>query len=307
MFCANRNLNFFEGVASDESTRSYFLADGSAEDFCQAVRNIASNWDIQGWDLATAEQAMLELIALFRDGSQSLQPLDTPYHDLRHTLQVVLCWCRMVDRLLAVESPAPIQGRLLQLGFYAALYHDSGYLKDRCDTSGTGAKLAAIHERRSCSIACRQLMDLLADDTQARALQRMIVATGPRVLMDAIPFSCEQERQLAQILASADFLAQLGDPDYPARLSWLYREMCEAESVRRFPRALPQLKDVDAFRAATPPFWSNFVWPHLQGACASVHRFLNDPYPGGKNPYLQAVERNLMVVAGYSPATDETI
>lgn len=307
MFCANRNLNFFNVVPSDESTRHYFLANGSVEEFRQAVLDLTSRWDIEGWDCSAADEALMELTDLFAKGSQFLQALDTPYHDTRHTLQVVLCWCRMVDRFLVLNPDNGLSGRLLQLGFNAALFHDSGYLKDHDDGNGSGAKLAAIHERRSCRFARDNLAKRLLSDSEVKSLQRMIVATGPRALIPAIPFSCENERRLGQMLASADFLAQLSDPDYPQKLVCLFNETREAESRRHFPRSLPQLESIDAFRAATQSFWSDFVRPHLDGACGAVHRYLNQPYPDGENAYLQAIAKNLQIVGGFSPEVDRKI
>jgi hypothetical protein len=84
----------------------------------------------------------------------------------------------------------------------------------------------------------------------------------------------------------------------------------------RFPRARPMLgkrrmRSMSAMAAAretalppftylsrsakrnTPSFWENYVLPKIKADFGSLHVFLNDPYPDGPNPYLQAIQGNL--------------
>lgn len=257
---------------------------------------MTASWTDKGWSWPAAESVLLKVHQLFKNGSATLEPLDTPYHDARHTLQVLLCWCRIVDAHQGHREGERIPGKLLLTGYYAALFHDSGYLKDRGDSEGTGAKLSAIHERRSCAIASAFLTEASAADIDRAALARMIVSTGPRAALPAIPYKSADERLLAQMLATADFLAQLSDPNYPRKLACLYEELREAEAARHFPQSLAQLENINAFRAATPPFWKSFVRPHLDRDCAAVYRWLNTPYPDGPNPYFDQIEQNLRFI-----------
>ena len=59
-------------------------------------------------------------------------------------------------RHLANTHPQITQ-RLFQLGVIAILMHDTGYLKKRGDTEGTGAKYTFVHVIRSCAFAASYL------------------------------------------------------------------------------------------------------------------------------------------------------
>ncbi len=302
LICANRNLNFFKAVPPESSVLRYFLADASVDQYRRELKSLTASWTETGWSWDAADSALLKVHQLFEKGSATLEPLDTPYHDARHTLQVLLCWCRIVAAHQRHREAPRIPGELLLAGFYAALFHDSGYLKDRGDSEGTGAKLSAIHERRSCAIASDFLADRPSAEINRTALARMIVSTGPRAVLPAIPYKSTDERLLAQMLATADFLAQLSDPNYPHKLAYLYEELREAEAARHFPQSQAQLKNINAFRTATPPFWRTFVRPHLDRDCAAVYRWLNTPYPDGPNPYLNQIEQNLRFIRGTDSA-----
>src|ERR1700753_3434010 len=68
------------------------------------------------------------------------QAVDAQYHDFEHTLQGTLCMARLLrGRHLAGTHPQLTQ-RMFQLGMLAILLHDTGYLKRRNDSQGTGAK-----------------------------------------------------------------------------------------------------------------------------------------------------------------------
>ena len=43
----------------------------------------------------------------------------------------------------------------------------------------------------------------------------------------------------------------------------------------------------------TPFFWDNFAKIKLERDFLGLHRFLNDPYPDGPNPYIERIEANI--------------
>src|SRR6266446_5993836 len=85
------------------------------------------------------------------------QAVDARYHDFEHTLQGTLCMVRLLrGRHLAGAQPI-LTPRLFQLGIIGILLHDTGYLKTRDDTEGTGAKYTVTHVNRSAEFAARLL------------------------------------------------------------------------------------------------------------------------------------------------------
>ena len=87
------------------------------------------------------------------------QAVDTRYHDFEHTMQGTLCMAQIMHgRFRAVARPAATE-KNFQLGLLAILLHDTGYLKKRDDTQGTGAKYTAIHVSRSAEFAAKLLTE----------------------------------------------------------------------------------------------------------------------------------------------------
>lgn len=231
--------------------------------------------------------------ALFRGEIAPYQAIDTHYHDFEHTLQVTLCWARLVAAWLKAHAPTHLHDCHFQQGLAAALLHDSGYLKTVDDTEGTGAKYTLIHESRSCRVARTILSSMDWDADAILSVQRMIAATGPSSVIEAIPFQRPTEKFLAQALASADFLAQLADPRYMEKLPGLYAEFVEAAHYRKLPKQQWPYQSYESLVHQTPKFWNTVVFPKLHHELGALYLYLNAPYPDGPNPYLRQALQNI--------------
>lgn len=221
------------------------------------------------------------------------QASDMAYHDLEHTLQVTLCWARMFSALKEHRADIPVTYADFLLGAAACLLHDTGYLKETDDPAGTGAKYVLIHEHRSCQISRRFLMRMQWPDSAISVVQRMIASTGPRAVIDGIPFISPTEKILAQMLATADFLAQMSDPAYVDKLPSLFKEFEEFDRLRGLSQTERPFPNLDTLISSTPQFWYQFVLPRLKGDYGSVYKLLNSPYPDGPNVYIQHAEANI--------------
>lgn len=222
------------------------------------------------------------------------QAVDARYHDLEHTLQGTLCLARLLRcRQLAGAQP-PLTREMFQLGLLAILLHDSGYLKQRGDMEGTGAKYTITHVMRSAEFAAVLLGEKGFDATDIRAVQNMIRCTGVNARLDEIPFQNELEKTVGFALATADLLGQLAAEDYVDKLPTLYAEFAEAASFSKdkthFICSYSSARDL---MQKTPEFWSGYVRPRLEREFCGLYRFLNDPYPSGPNYYVQRIEANI--------------
>ncbi len=221
------------------------------------------------------------------------QASDMAYHDLEHTLQVTLCWTRMFHSLKVNRPEVPATYADFLLGVAACLLHDTGYIKETDDPAGTGAKYVLIHEHRSCQIARRFLLSQRWPDSAIAVVQRMVAATGPRAVIDGIPFASPTEKALAQMLATADFLAQMADPLYLKKLPALFKEFEEFDRLRGASQTERPFPSLDTLVSSTPRFWYQFVLPRLKGDYNGMYRLLNQPYPDGPNAYLMQAETNI--------------
>ncbi|MBK8000108.1 MAG: HD domain-containing protein [Verrucomicrobia bacterium] len=262
---------------------------------------------------AVEEQARLTYLRLFPDADPSFitqsfdwarqcfsgqvgeyLPIDARYHDFEHTLQGTLCLIRLLEgRHLAHAKPLVDQHRF-NLVLLAILFHDTGYLKRRDDTDGTGAKYTLTHVVRSADFARDFLSSRGFSASDIEAIRNMISCTGVNANLQAIPFRDDLERTLGYALATADLLGQMAAPDYVEKLPILYQEF--AEAVRHDgPKAgrLASYRDADELARNTPSFWQNYVLPKINSDFDKLYQFLSVPYPHGTNSYVAAIEKNL--------------
>lgn len=243
--------------------------------------------------------ALVDLVdELFAGQVWNYQPIDLRYHDLAHTSQASHCYLAHLEGYLRAERLATVP-RELELGFAAILFHDTGFLKARGDDQGTGAKYTHCHVLRSSALAASILPELGLEREEIEDVVGMIRCTGLNGRPGKSTFGSDLARLGACMVATSDFLGQMAAPDYVERLPLLFAEFEEADDYNRVPKAKRMFSSAAQLVAGTPGFWQNFVRPRLEAEFAGVYRYLALPAPSRRNPYLDAVERNVArVIAG---------
>jgi len=235
------------------------------------------------------------------------QPIDALYHDLEHTLQGSLCMARLLRNRHGTNAQPRLTRRMFELGLLAILMHDTGYLKKRDDTEGTGAKYTLTHVDRSIQFA-GQLMhsqDYPVEDILA--VQNMIRCTGVNVKLDSIQFQNQLERVVGFCLGTSDLLGQMAAADYVDKLPILYSEFAEAASYNE-----GKMKAGGFFASAqdlmqkTPLFWEKYVQQKIDHDFLGVFRFLNVPYLDDTNSYLERIDANIARLRRQLAATGMT-
>ena len=126
--------------------------------------------------LAVAAQVRTDYLAMFPEGERRFVPrafswaldcftgrdreylpIDARYHDLEHTLQGTLCLSTLLRGRHEDGTEPRLACKTFELSLLAILLHDTGYLKRRDDTAGTGAKYTLTHVSRSCDFSERLL------------------------------------------------------------------------------------------------------------------------------------------------------
>lgn len=234
------------------------------------------------------------VIDCFSGGNPNYLPIDARYHDVEHTLQGTLCFARLLrNRHLAGVEPR-LDGDQFELGLLAMLLHDTGYLKRKGDSEGTGAKYTPIHVRRSAEFAAECLAMKGFSGDEVRGIQSMIQCTGIGAEPEKIPFRNDWERILGCALGTADLLGQMAAPDYVDKLPVLFEEFAEAARHNDGRNtALTCFKNADELVQKTPDFWETYVRPRLDECLDGLYRFLAEPYPDGPNPYFERIEANI--------------
>jgi hypothetical protein len=183
---------------------------------------------------------------------------------------------------------------MVELGLLAILFHDTGYLKKKSDSAGSGAKYTAVHVSRSIAFAAEFLSRQGIAPREIMAVQNMIRCTGVNANVQTIPFQSETERLMGYALGTADLLGQMADSAYVEKLPILYQEFAEASGFDPgHSHGLREFTSADDLVRKTPAFWYNYVLPRIKTDFGGLYTFLNEPYPDGLNAYLQSVEENI--------------
>lgn len=225
-------------------------------------------------------------------------PNDLKYHDYEHTLQASACFADILAGRHAALPAERFSDRQSELGLAAILLHDTGYLRLRSDTEGTGAKYTYAHVLRSCSFAASLLPVVGVSGDELDIVLGAIRSTGPSSDIKKISFNNDSERLISCMVVTADYLAQMAAADYPGELDFLYREFEESDDFLHVPPEKRMFKSAADLKRRTPGFWEHFVKPKLTGDYQSVYRFLEQP--DGSNPYLEAIDHNLKIIAQHA-------
>lgn len=201
-------------------------------------------------------------------------------------------------RLLQARHETGVQPvltqRMFELGLLAILLHDTGYLKRKGDTEGTGAKYTVVHVTRSAEFAANFLTLQGVCPSEIKSVQNMIHCTGVDAVLKDLPFQEELERVVGFVLGTADLLGQMAAPDYVEKLPILYSEFAEAaQDDGSKGKAVSMFSSAGDLIRKTPGFWEKFVLPKLDRDFAGVYRFLNRPFPSGSNEYIEKIEANI--------------
>ncbi len=231
---------------------------------------------------------------LFTGGYLDYQANDLKYHDFRHTLQVTVAY---VDLFAARQTSGepPFTHRQFELGLAIALLHDSGYLKLRSDREGTGAKYTFCHVLRSCALAASYLPTLGVKAEEIDIVLGAIRCTGPSTTGMGLRFNRRDDHVLASMVASADYLGQMAATDYPDELELLFNEFTESDTFLGIPTSQRFFKSAHQLITGSRLFWEQVVKHKLDDDFLGVYRFLTRS--DGNNPYLDAIEHNLGVIA----------
>jgi hypothetical protein len=248
--------------------------------------------------LGKADDAWTSLELAFAGDHPNFEAIDAPYHDLDHTLRATTCYAELVVKNLQTPDYGSLPLEIAELGFIAILFHDTGYLKNKGDLNGTGAKYAFKHVNRSKVFANEWMLQNGFNQQARTEVQSMIQTTDFSTHTSPIPFASSAHQLAGCMVGTADLLGQMASPDYISKLPLLHQEMMEAlkhDHSKGVPIEIPQSPQ-DLLRL-TPSFFSDYVIPKLQNDYQNVLRLLNTPYPDGPNPYMEQIQRHLKSVS----------
>ena len=239
------------------------------------------------------------LFRLFSGTFDNYQQCDTKYHDLDHTLQLVEPFVDIIDGWNRAGEGPKVSFPFFELGITAVFLHDTGYIKERGDRAGSGAKYTFVHIDRSIAFAGRHLPLLGFSSSEVLSVQKMINCTGVIERINGIDFSSDEERICGFALGTADIVGQMSAANYPQKLTHLFDEFTEGydhegrDALRK--RGVELFPSLHALKMNTPAFYSGPVRTRLNHM-GSLDRYASAA-PGKRKTYATAIEKNLRILA----------
>ena len=238
------------------------------------------------YDLAVVQSVFDDVMRLFRGEYPGYGPIKTLYHDLSHTLEVLICGVRLLHGVHA--SGDHLSDEEITLIMLAIMMHDVGYAQRKGEENGTGAQYTQTHVQRGIEFMRRYFAERKFPPGIAVAMTGMIQGTEHNRPFTRIDFEDERARMLARIVATADITGQMADRIYLEKLLFLYLEFKEAH-FGSYQSMYDLLCQTNRFYEMTRE--------KLDGALGGVYMkfkfHFKDMMGVNKNYYLEAIEKNM--------------
>jgi hypothetical protein len=242
------------------------------------------------YDFTLVQSVHDDVMLLFRGAYPGYGPIKTLYHDLSHTLEVILCGVRLMHGVHV--SGDRLKDEEITLILLAMLMHDVGYAQRKGEENGTGAQYTQTHVQRGIEFMRRYVAERKLHPGIAVAVTGMILGTEHNQPFSRIDFKNDRERMLARIVATADITGQMADRIYLEKLLFLYLEFREA-NFGSYQSMYDLLCQTNRFYEMTRE--------KLDGALGGVYKKLEfhfeDTMGVNTNFYLESIGKNMAYLA----------
>ncbi len=239
------------------------------------------------FDVELLREIHKDLISFFSGSHPGFRKNTMPYHNLRHSLMVVLASVRLFHGLHC--NGVIIPADTLFKGILSSYFHDTGMLLKNEDPAASGTVYIAGHEDRSISYARDYITQKGFDKTIITDCATIIRYT--ELTSNPATFAIHSnETQLAgQVVGSADILAQMADRYYLECLPLLFKEQ-QAGGVNRYNSALELMEH-------TAYFYHNVVLKRLVTTFSStidaMQTHFRKRHTINRDLYLENIDNNI--------------
>jgi len=210
----------------------------------------------------------------------------TEYHDLKHTLDVLLASLRLCDAVNL--QGGKITSRDAEILVLAAMMHDSGYIPEEGDDVETGAVYTSDHVKRGADFAKVYLSKKGYDKPFIESVSQIIMCTDLVTDIENTKFVDDQTENLGIILAAGDLLGQMADRVYLEKLLFLYQEF-RAGMIPGFEKEVDILKNTVEFYKKMEKRFSH----ELQGVDRNMVYHFKERYGIDKDLYRMGINNNI--------------
>lgn len=222
---------------------------------------------------------------------------DTPYHDLRHSLDTALLTARMMDgyQIVHDKQASRLNSTEAMLAIVLALFHDVGFLRRNDESHLQGAQLMLQHENRSVAFI-RQYFAGTSLESYADSAELIHATNFAFATADVLHGHPIQQVAIAKMLGSADLISQLSDRYYLERCrDFLYQELRLAGADRLQEANGHETviyRDGLELLVKTPAFYDQLVKKRLEQDYSGIAQMLEQHF-AGVNPYQASMTANM--------------
>jgi hypothetical protein len=236
---------------------------------------------------------------LFAGEVPGFHGVDTVYHDRQHTLDITLALARLLVGFERQAEPgARLGGERAIAGVITGLFHDVGYLRRTEDhDSLNGAEFTRVHVSRGARFL-EEYLPRIGLEYWVPVARQIIHFTGYEFTPAQIEARLADRRDVivGHLLGTADMIAQMADRCYLEKCrDRLYVEfVLGGVALPTAASGQPEVRyasGLDLLRQ-TPQFIAEVRSKRLDGEFGGAYRYIEVLY-GGRNPYMEAIERNL--------------
>lgn len=242
------------------------------------------------YDFTLIEKVFGDVLSLFRGDYPGYGPIRTLYHDLPHTLQVLLCGVRLTHGVhLSGDRLSDEECTLIVI---AILMHDVGYAQRLGEEGGTGAQHTRTHVQRGIEFMREYFSDHKLPQAMPVAVTAMMLGTEHSRPFTQICFSDERSRTLGCIVATADIVGQMADRIYLEKLLFLYLEFKEAR-FGSYQNTFDLLSQTNRFYTTI----REKLDVALDGIYKKLEYHFQEVMGVSNNYYLESIEKNMKYLA----------
>ncbi|MGC8770704.1 MAG: hypothetical protein ACP5Q5_05585 [Brevinematia bacterium] len=251
----------------------------------QELENIFCSWYEKKYFEKVRKSFQITYL-LFNGKFPGYKECNTEYHDFNHTVDALVAATRLMDgynfqvKIMNVNTARNL--------LIACLLHDTGYIQEKDDNIGTGAKYTKYHVDRSIEFLFKNKEFFSIEDNDAQEIKNYISSTGLNVKWETIPFKNQDERIAGGILGTADLLGQMANRKYLEKLLFLYYEFKEA-GIPGYDTEFDILRKTVDFYKITKERLDTTLLKIYEYATEHFKQRYNIPY----NLYMLAIERNI--------------
>ena len=265
---------------------SMLVDSNSTEAVRNEIKKMFSYFDCDNECISRILKVFDDIVDLFSGRYPGYLSCTTEYHDLKHTLDVLLASLRLADAVNI--QGGKIVEHDVEILVLAALMHDVGYIPEEGDDVETGAVYTVDHVTRGADFANNYLKMKGYDGSFIKSVSQVILCTDLVTDIQNTKFIDDQTENLGIILAAGDLLGQMADRVYLEKLLFLYQEF-RAGMIPGFEKEVDILKNTVEFYKKMEKRFSH----ELQGVDRNMIYHFKERYGIDKDLYRMGIDNNI--------------